>query len=277
MFTRTTGLLIVPLWLAAMSWLIAHDVLPGWTALDPPALRVTDPMREDGGRVQFTLSSEDGPLGRIWTSYLVDEDSIRRDDLILIDRLPLHIAPLRIGLTSVFTGEGVLDEFTAVVENRETRLPIKLHGERFHADFSFTLQTDAMTRAFKMPLVEGGLVSGAFNPFSPLADLRVGQSWRMHVFNPIAALTGLGDRFIPVLVHVVGEGRIKTADWEGNCLVLEAGSTRAWVDAEGAVRVQEMTLPMLGQLRIVRDARFDHQAYAAAKRVRLAFGRPDPT
>jgi len=39
LFTKTTGLLIVPLWVAMMVWVVARDAWPAWTAEDPP--RVT--------------------------------------------------------------------------------------------------------------------------------------------------------------------------------------------------------------------------------------------
>jgi len=248
-----------------MTWLVAHDIAPHWTASSPPPLQSGEWLA-DGTKIQFTLSDAFGPMGSVWTEYLVDATSLRRDDLIWIDRLPVDLAPLRLNVGSVFTGEGVLDEFTIHLETAGA-VPTwaRLHGERFHADFSFTLTSGPLERSFKIPLVEGGLVSGAFHPFGALTGLHVGQRWRMQVVNPIAMVSGIGNQFIPLLVEVTGEERITTLDGGVNCFVVESPSARAWVDAKGNVRAQEMTLPMLGTMRLERRAQFDEAAYIAAR------------
>jgi len=257
-----------------MSWLVAHDVWPRWVAPQPPAVSRFDLLKSEQRQAQYTIMDSVGAMGSVWTSYLMDESSIRRDDLVWIERLPLDVAPLRITVNSVFTGDGVLDEFEVRIENPDTFLPIKLHGERFHADFSFSLENGTQVRTFKIPLTEGALISGVFNPFAEFRDLSVGQTWQMQVFNPIAALTNIGSRFIPLLVTVTGEERIQTGTWEGNCLVVEAGSTKAWVSAGGEVRMQEVLLPVIGKLRIVREAGFDTDRRNAVRR--MSFDRPDP-
>jgi hypothetical protein len=166
---------------------------------------------------------------------------------------------------SVFTAEGVLDEFSVRLETRALgQSAIRLHGERFHSDFSFTLVSGSLEKSFKIPLVEGGLFSGAFHPFGALTNLHVGQRWRMQVVNPISLVTGIGNQFIPLLVEVTGEQRLRLAEGDVNCFVVESPNAKAWVDAGGSVRAQEMTLPMLGTMRLERE-RFDDKAFNAAR------------
>ena len=268
MFTRATGFVIVPLWLAAMSWLVAHDVWPGLTAQDPPLLQATEWLKTEGVRAQFAIHNEHGRLGTIWTEYFIDRDSIQRWDTIWIEQFPVAIAPLRISADSIFTADGALDELTVRLENTET--DIRLHGERFHKDFSFNFESGPFDKSFKIPLAEGRIISGGgVNPFASLTNLTVGQRWRMQVFNPIAALTGLGDRFIPILVEVTGEEKIFSAGEEVNCLVVESAHARAWVDENGAVQIQEMTLPLVGKIRILREPTYDNKARLTVKRMRL--------
>ena len=257
----------MPAWLAAMSWLVAHDVWPTLTALDPPPLRILHRPGNNDGRSQFTISDDLGKVGSVWTTYQIDETAIRRDDLIWIERLPVEITPLRVTVNSDYTVEGVLDEFTLRLETKEADL--KLHGERFPADFSFTFESGPIDKAFKVPLSSGGLFTGAFNPFSELGSLQVGSKWRMQVVNPVALLTGMGNRFIPLLVEVTGEERIATPEGVKNCMVVESPSAKAWVDADGRVQVQEVTLPVVGSLRIVRQAGFDETQRANARRASL--------
>jgi hypothetical protein len=259
-----------------MGWLFAHDVLPAWTAQDPPRLQPTEWLAHEGNKTQFTILHENTPMGTIWTSHLVDPRSIIRTEMIWIDRLPLDIAatPLRVVADSTFTGDGLLDEFHVELENPTAALT--LHGERFHADFSFTLETGPIERAFKVPLTEAGLITDAFQPFGRLADLEAGQTWRMQVFNPVAALTGVKNRFIPMTVSVVGEETIATADGKRRCFVVEAPNARAWVDEHGVVHVQEITLPVTGPIRIVRESVFDDDARIAAEKHTFRMPRQRP-
>jgi len=262
-----TGFLIVPTWLAAMSWLVAHDIVPTWTALDPPPIRASQRDRNGVDHSEFTIYDEVGRVGSLWTSYLFDDRSVRREDLVWIDRLPVDLAPLRVTANSDFTAEGVLDEFTLRLETEQA--DVKLHGERFPADFSFRLESGAVDRTFKVPLSQGGIISGAFNPMTEMRELSVGTRWRMQVLNPFALLTGVGSQFIPVVVEVTGEERIATPRGERNCMVVESPSAKAWVDSDGLVQVQEVTLPLGGSFRIVRQDGFDDAARSAARQVPL--------
>lgn len=275
MFTRATGFVIVPLWLLAMGWLVMHDILPAWTALDVPALKPTDAMKKGSGNTQHVMFDDNGDIGRIWTTYLIDESSIRRDDLIWIDRLPVDVVPLRVTVTSTFTGAGVLDELTVMIENEDHTF--ELHGERFDTDFSFTLDTGTpVKKAFKVPLSDGSMITAAFNPFSTLSDLKVGQRWRVQVFNPVATMMPFGDKFFRMLVEVTGEERLRTPWGEKNCLVVESPNARAWVDATGEVIKQELTLPLVGKMTVLREPEFEQDKFVAAKRHQLGT-RKSPT
>lgn len=248
-----------------MGWLVAHDVVPAWTAQEVPVMRATDAMRAAQGQSEHVLYDQHGELGRMWTTHLIDEGSIRRDDVIMIDRLPIDVAPLRLLVASTFTAKGELDELTIVMENSEHQF--RVHGERFDTDFSFTLDSgDSRPKSFKVPLSGGSMVTAAFNPFSTLTDLRVGQRWRVQVINPLSAFVPVGDKFFRVLVEVTGEERIKTIGGEVNCLVVESPNMKAWVDKTGAVVKQEMTLPLIGAMRIERASGFDKDAMNAVKR-----------
>jgi len=252
MFTRTCGLLVAVAWISSMSWLVAHDVLPAWTAQDAPALKVTDWLETEGLETQSGIYDDQGRVGTIWTVHRIDENSTQRDDLVVVERFSVPIAPFGVSVDSIFTADGLLDEFTVSLATPD--ITANLHGERFHADFSFTLRTGrGPERFFKIPLTDAGMISGAFSPFAQLTDLKVGDSWRMQGFNPVAAVTGMGKRFIPMLVAVTGTERISTAEGLVSCLVIESPGVKAWVDDSGVVRRQEITLPIGGEIRIVPE------------------------
>lgn len=256
-----------------MTWLVAHDVWPALTAVDPPTMTSVEWLERDGLKTQYTIMDDAHlRLGTIWTTYLVDEAAVRREDIIAIDDFPLNISPLRMMIDSTFTAEGDLDEFS--LELNSPAGEVILHGERFHADFSFSLRSGRVERLFKVPLTDGKLISGSFHSFGQLGELRVGQRWRMQVFNPVAALTGLGERFTSVVVEVTGEERIELPEGKVNCLTVEAPGARAWVDAQGNVRLQEVNVPLVGKLRIRRESTFDEDARWEIARTRRGAQRP---
>jgi len=273
LFTRATGFLIVPIWLTAMGWLVAHDVWPRLAAQDPPALQINDWLRTSGEKSQHSILDRDGTrIGTIWTSYSIDEGvSTTRDDFVRIERFALPIAPMTITAKSVFTGKGLLDEFTVRLVNADAQL--ELHGERFHSDFSFTIDGLVALRRvesrFKVPLSEAGLLGDAFKPFGQLANLSVGQSWRMQVFNPVSAVMGVGERFMPMLVTVVDREKRMTAFGPRDCFVVESDYAKAWVDERGIVHEQQIELPIAGTLRMVREAAYDKKAYDRARKARI--------
>ena len=274
MFTRATGLFIVPIWLAAMGWLGYHDIWPTLIAQEPPRLVPSDWLKQEGKQTQYAIYREGERIGTIWTRYTVSEDAVGVNDLIWIDRsrraggyagrLPVPLAPLRATAETVFTPDGLLDEMTIELENYSVKF--KLHGERFHAHFAFSFESGPMDRAFKIPLSDGATISGAFHPFGQLGRLRVGQTWKMQVYNPIADLIGMGDRFVSVLVTVTGAEPIITSNGKELCFIVESPASKAWVNGRGEVLVQESTLPVVGKIRIVRESGFDEDMLQRRRR-----------
>jgi hypothetical protein len=285
--TKLLGILIVCFWVASMSWLVARDVWPALSAQEVPVIKATRWLESEGRKSQAGIFDGADRIGTIWTTYIIDEapapreggvgetpgspqsatgaESIIREDIVILERFALPITPLMVSAYSTFNPEGELDEFTLNIKARDTRM--KLHGERFHTDFSFWLKNGQNSRDrmdFKLPLSEAGTISGAFNPFTQLADLQVGQSWRMQVFNPVAALTGVGDRFIPMLARVTRQENITVRGVLRTCLVVEAPGAKAWVDRRGVVLRQEMALPVGGTLTVVREP-FDEKGRDAAR------------
>ena len=268
MFTRATGLFIVPVWLAAMGWIGYHDIWPTLIAQEPPRLVPSEWLKQEGKQTQYAIYREGERIGTIWTRYTAGEDAVQVNDLIWIDRLPVPIAPLRATAETVFTPDGLLDEITVQLENYSAKF--KLHGERFHAHFAFNFESGPIDRAFKIPLSDGATISGAFHPFGQLGHLRVGQSWKMQVYNPIADLIGIGDRFVSVLVRVTGAESIVTTEGKKHCFIVESPASKAWVNGRGEVLVQESTLPVIGKIRIVRESGFDEDMLRRRQRQTLS-------
>lgn len=259
MLSRLSGVVIVALWLAAMTWLVSHDVLPELRALDRPAAldtgRLADPRF---AQTQMRIvDAEERAIGAMWSVYHVSRDSIRRDDVVRLERVAAGVPEIRIDGTSLFTSDGALDEFTLLLHAGDVREALKLHGERFPTYFAFQLEMGTLSpRTFKIAAAEADLLVDAFNPFATMPALKVGQSWRVQVFNPLSALLGQRDRFTSMLVQVTGREALATCEGVKTCFVVESDAGRAWVDESGIVWVQDIRPPVGSRLRLIRE-RFD--------------------
>ena len=275
MVSRLWGPIIVLFWLAAMSWLVWHDVWPVWTAQDPPAAVTPEWVGE--GQRQQQAGIEDkygGRIGTIWVVYHRSGKTVSRQDLIVIDRF-CALAPAWIEVDSQFDTQGRVDELAADIVVAGVRVELK--AERFGSQLAFNLKLgDRRPQAFKLTDVDAGMIGELFKPFSAMPDLKVGQSWRMQVFNPLAGIMGTGSRFIPMIVRVTGEDTISTPDGPVRCLIVEAPNARALVAPDGTVHVQEMELPIGGKV-VIRSEPFDEAAYdraRASRPVRREFRGP---
>jgi hypothetical protein len=184
-----------------------------------------------------------------------------------------------IEVDSVFE-DGHLDEFDLSVWADQIPFPtirdthtgenqgqIHVRGERFASVYGFSVRLgpNPVPETFKIPAGQAGLVGDAFRPFASLPGLKVGQSWRMQVVNPIAALSGFGDRFTTLLVRVTGRETVNTPDnRKVDCLVVEAPNVKAWVDDDGLVLVQQVELPVGGTIT-ARAEPYNEQAKIDAK------------
>ncbi len=258
MVSRLCGWAILVFWVIAMSWLISHDVLPAWTAQQPPAVVAKKWVSQFGKNSQFGVFDEFGiRIGGIWTRY-VSGQATQREDAIFIERVPL-IGPTYLDVKSSFNISGQLDEIDIAVLGQWD--PIRIHGERYPKEFAFRVDAGAFKQAFKVDLSRAGTFSEMFRPFDALPVLEVGQSWRMQVFNPIAAVMGMGDRFASVVVRVVGREMLEHDGQFRDCFIVEAPNVKAWVERRsGFVLIQRVTLPVGGTFTVVLEP-YDPDAF----------------
>lgn len=263
---RIMGAGIILFWAACMSWLVIHDVLPGWSASRPPASADRAWLADEEHRkLAAKIIDDAGECGRIRTVYEVGETTIRRTDVIELDRLSGLSLGVRIDVDSTFLLDGTLDEIDLRVGLGEARSVARVRGERFPTAYAFSLELGSgPLQTFKLPLSGAGMITESINPFTSLPKLQVGQSWRISVLNPMAMLAGalplpskLSDRYVQVVVRVTGKERIATYRGPRDCFVVEMDEARAWVDEDGVVMRQEVRLPF-GSLTIERT-RFEEE------------------
>ncbi len=257
MFVRLGGLGIIVFWAASMTWLVWHDVWPAVTAGQPPRVVRTEPGNQAPVSCQVGIFNKYGHrVGSAWSTYYPIAEAARREDTIHLQSF-IGLPETLVQISSSFDPEGQLDEFKLEIWGHD--VPVKVTGERFSSMYGFNLDVGTWHERLRLEADAAGLIGDVFRPFASLPGLKVGQSWRMQVVNPIALLSGFGDRFVPMLVRVTRREPVTTLDGRTVDCVVEAPNAKAWVDEAGTVIVQQVELPVGGTLTI-RAEPYDRDA-----------------
>jgi hypothetical protein len=271
MINRWLGIATLGLMLSANAALLVRDVLPGWLAGEPPQSRAH--QLEPGGTVavQFGIFDHTGRrVGYSWSisSRSGDLISVRHVTVLEALRLPLgdrpeaYLPSLRIDTDLDYHGALSLDRLRVRVCG--FGFPIRLEGEYYPpGDFACQWQVDDRRGELQLPAEATRAIGDIIRPFESLTGLRVGQSWRVKVLNPLAGvIPDWGTRSMStdmMLVRVTGEESIEHRGATVRAFVLEAEKLRAWVTPEGRVVRQELELPLFGTLALV-DEPYDAEA-----------------
>lgn len=273
MLNRWYSVAVVAFWLTTMSWLVVRKVLPPLLVGEPPSYQtiVKQPAIEqqpvnweillDGKRVGEAVNRRE----------LLDEGVTRLESRVLLERLPLGSWPMgRIASLAGSPG-GAAGKFDLDLETHST---IEIDPLGRLVSFEIVLRLGPLKRAVVLLgsvdvdqltlhvrcgdfsyettsyLSEDTLIGDALSPQPRLPGLKVGQSWTMPVYSPLAPQ----NRPVEILQATVK--RQELLPWNGavvrTLLVTYrqdtgAGLTadaepqaRAWVRADGAVLQQEV-------------------------------------
>ncbi len=261
MFNRLVELLIVSSWLVCMTWLVARDAVPRWFAEAPPEGATLSWLEEQGHRFQYGIfDSSGGRRGSCWSVYEVHHDTIRRRDLLVLDRLgPIKRLIIETELT--FLNETELT--TIEVEIKGVPALITLKGERQGPKFGFELEIGGfVVHSFVLDAQAAQTLCDVTKPFSTLRGLEVGRSWKIHVIDPFSLIQSGGrTRLKAVVVRVTDKEVIHVEGRAYDCYVVESPGARAWIDETGRTRRQVVDVPGVGKLEIreeeYRRAKYD--------------------
>jgi len=260
LFNRLVELVIVSFWLVCMTWLVARDAVPRWFAEAPPDTATLSWLAEQGYQFQYGIfDSSGGRRGSCWSVYEVHNDTIRRNDLLVLDRLgPIERLIIETELT--FLNETELT--TIEVEIKGVPARIKLSGERQGPKFGFKLEIGGVAvHNFVLDAQAAQTLCDVTRPFSTLRGLHVGRSWKIHVIDPFSLIQSGGrTRLKAVVVHVTAEEVIHVEGRAHNCYVVESPGARAWIDETGRTWRQVVDVPGVGKLEI-REEEFREEQY----------------
>ncbi len=242
---------VVALWIGAMAALFARDVWPAWTAQEPPPM-TRDQLEE--GQTQFGLyQNGEQRIGTAWNALSHNGQNTKITGNVLVDGLSF-ITPVRIQSLTEFDVDGTLDRFRLDVYGVPLTT-IRIDGERRGIFFPCNLQIGPLHRQTNLDLADSRMIGESLRPFVVLPTLRVGQSWRMQMLDPLSAVMRRKADFTRVVARVTRTEVIEHLGQSVKCFVVETSpyQATAWVDAQGAVLVQEVRMPGLGRITIRQE------------------------
>jgi hypothetical protein len=261
---RAIGTLVTLTWLLAMGALIHRDILPFWQTQEPPAQNIPP------GRFQVAISDQQGRrIGTTWVTTM----SVASFSLV-VSTTRLDVGALS-GLSSVagemfveteltYAADDTLDEFSLKLDSGT--LSAVVSGARYGSEYACTATVGSVTRTLSFDGELSSLLGDSLRPFTYLKGLRVGQSWRLRLIDPLALLKSRSLEFTTQLVRVTRRETIQHAGRAVECHRIETDGTAAWADDEGRVLRQEVQIPFLGKWVITTEP-FDEPSYERAKTV----------
>lgn len=278
MWNRYLGLLLTGAMLIANAGIFVNDVLPRWAPDDAPPTDAQLLAPDETRQVQVGIFRADGQrIGKSWTR------SSRRGgaDLVYVATttvlgpiaLPSATVP-RVRIETELTYRGS----TAQLDDLDFRMyglgtPVQLVGEAMDSgEFAFRWRVGPERGSYLIRNEYLRSLGDVIRPFDRLANLSVGQSWRVKLLDPVSQmLPNLGAEAIelePVLIRVTRTERMEHRGEAVQAFVVEGGSARAYVHPDGRVLRQVVNVPLLGELHLIDEA-FDEN-----ERIRSVGGTP---
>ena len=264
------------LWLIAMGALFHKDVWPSWTAQDAPRIQNSTVARL-GRQQQYAILANGNRIGKAWSDFQTTSQLTAINGTILIDGITSQ-RPIRIETITEFDANGDLDSFDLKVFGvllpgmRHGRgMMIFVRGDRRGIYFPCEMRFGAIRREVNLDLTATRMVGDSIRPVSYLPDLKVGQSWRMQVLDPLAIILTGKTRFKSIIARVAGtETLTRGTNKQVRCFIVETTpeKTKAYVDETGHVLAQEVELPGLGLIQMNEEEYTPKLREQARQRIR---------
>ena len=263
MLNRLFAVCVILLWAGSMTALFVRDVWPAWTAQDLPPAFSRQAVEQIGRNQQFGVFTSLGArLGTSWTRFFVLHDMRSVEVTHLIEGLG-DLGPLLIDTDIKFTNDDDrLREFAMQVRGAPYKVTVE--GELLGSEIVCHVQVGLKRRAFHVNAAAAGVIGESLRPFSMLPELRVGQTWRLYVVDPLGLMLGGKVAPKPVIARVTGRERITHRGEPVDAFVVEWPASRSWVDRNGGVLRTEVDLPLVGRV-IIRSEPFDLQGLNEAR------------
>jgi hypothetical protein len=275
MINRLLGIVTSAAMIVAMVALIRRDIVPYWTAGDPPTPGPQTLKPGERQVVQFGIYDERQQLvGRSWTESvrIGERGSIQSFTDTVLEPI---VIPLPGGVVETPRVHIEIDvsyeQNKRVVDGLDCEihgigLPISLHAEALPTgEFPCQWQVGDRIGSIVLDSEAPAALGDVIRPFNRLPNLYVGQSWRHDLLDPLSQVISQivpgfnaeGVNLEPILIKVTGRERIERRDHGEvravNAFVVEGGDVKAWVADDGQTIKQEVNLPILGRWTVILE------------------------
>ncbi len=248
---RLLGSILAITWLIAMGALVQRDVLPLWTAEEPP--RQVLPA----GEYQIGIFNQaDSRIGTTWISTSPSPMMMVRSTTVLEVAKITGMLPVSgtwiLGTDLMYDSDERLDQFRFTLN--APGVVGEVNAERIERDFSVIAKLGDLKKTL---LLDGELsryLSETLRPFTHLERLHVGQSWRIRLLDPFALMKSQSVEFQSQLAKVTRRETIHHRDREIDCFRVETPTAVAWADEFGRVLKQQVQLPLIGTWTLLDEA-----------------------
>jgi hypothetical protein len=278
MVNRCIGITLVGFMLLANVGIFVRDVLPHWVPNDVPPNDAQMLSPGDERFVQVGIYNDDGVrIGTSWTSSqrkaageFVGVNTVTIFGPVTLPAIT--IPRLRIDSDIILrTSTQRVDEVNIKVYGVDVPIQLKCEamptGE-FPCHWTVGPQSGDVVLDGELPAMLGDVV----RPFDRLPNLYVGQTWRLKLVDPLKALLpqleNSGIEIEPLVFRVTGREKLVWSGREVEVFVVDGGETTAYVDDDGRVLRQEVSVPLLGRLVLIDEP------YSDRSREHAAFSTP---
>ncbi|MBX3395052.1 MAG: hypothetical protein KF841_06755 [Phycisphaerae bacterium] len=264
--TRAIGILITVVWLGCMVALFQRDIVPYWRAQDPPSQQIPD------GAYQVAMTNGSGRrLGTTWittfhTGTNVNVHSLTQLDLGAISAVLPVAGPLFVESDLSYDHSQHLEEFLFRLET--ALVTARVRGVRFGQQFACEARIGTVKQSMAIDADLSKYLGDSLRPFTHLQGLRIGQTWRLRLLDPIALLSRSSVEFTTRLVRVTARESIDHGGMAVECFRIETDGTVAWATDSGRVILQEVQVPLLGKWMLADEPYSDRARLEAKREVR---------
>lgn len=253
---RLLGSILALTWLIAMGALVQRDVLPQWTAQEPPRQLLP------AGDYQVGIFNQANKrIGTTWITTSPSPMMMVRSTTVLeagkvAGMLPVHGTWI-LSTDLVYDTQERLEHFKFTLN--APGVYGEVDAERIERDFSVIAKFGELKKTL---LLDGELsryLSETLRPFTHLERLRVGQSWRIRLLDPFSLIKNQSVEFQTQLARVTRRETIQVDDGMVDCFRVETPTATAWADENGKVLKQEVRLPLIGTWTLL-DEPYDKES-----------------
>lgn len=250
---RIIGAVAALAWIGLMAAMLNRDY-PFWREQTPPSAVIPPGNRQ--------TAIFDGAKNRVGTAWLTvgQHSAVVSFTVFEVARVIPGIpagGPIAVKTTLGYDPDGSLQRLVFWLHG--VGVPILVSATRVGDDFGVELNVGDLHKSMSLPAEASECLGESLRPFTYLKGLKVGQSWRIRIVDPISLLRDQSVDFTAQMATVTARETVPHNGADVPCFRIETNGAIAWADDEGNVVRQEVVIPFIGKWTLV-DEKYDQAA-----------------